>query len=34
MDRKICVVCNTEKKVLIIFTTNIENVNSVIFNEV
>ena len=33
MDSKICVVCKTEKK-LIIFTTNIENVNSVIYNEV
>ena len=33
MDSKVCVVCNTEK-VLIIFTTNIENVNSVLYNEV
>ena len=33
MDSKVCVVCNI-KKVLIIFTTNIENVNSVISNEV
>ena len=30
MDSKICVVCNIEKKVLIIITTNIENVNNVI----
>ena len=32
MDNKVCVVCNIE--VLIIFTTNIENVNSVILKEV
>ena len=33
MDSKVCVVWNIEK-VLIIFTTNIENVNSVILKEV
>ena len=33
MKIKICVVCNT-KKVLIIFTIKVENVNSVIFQEV
>ena len=33
MDSKVCVVCNTEK-ILIIFTINIENVNNVIYNEV
>ena len=33
MDSKVCVVCNIEKS-LIIFTTNIENVNSVILKEV
>ena len=33
MESKVCVVCNAEK-VLIIFTTNIENENSVFFNEV
>ena len=32
MESKVCVICNTEK-VLIIFTTIIENVNSVIFKE-
>ena len=32
MDSKVCIVCNIEK-VLIFFTTNIENVNSVIYNE-
>ena len=33
MDSKVCVVCNIEKS-LIIFTTNIENVSSVILKEV
>ena len=33
MNSKVCVVCNIEK-VLIIFTTNIENVNSLILKEV
>ena len=33
MDSKVCVLCKTEK-VLIIFTTNIENVNSVLSKEV
>ena len=33
MDSKVCVVCNIEK-VLIIFTTSKENVNSVILKEV
>ena len=33
MDSKVCVVCNIEK-VLIIFTTNIENVNSVTIKKV
>ena len=33
MDSKVCVVCMIEK-VLIIFTTNIENVNTVILKEV
>ena len=33
METKVCVICNTEK-VLIIFTTNIENVNHVILKEV
>ena len=33
MDSKICVVCNIEK-ILIIITINIENVISVIYNEV
>ena len=31
MDSKVCVVCNTEKS---IDTANIENANSVIYNEV
>ena len=33
MDSKVCVVCNIEK-LLTIFTSNIENVNSVILKEV
>ena len=33
MEIKVCVICNTEK-ILIKFTINIENVNSVIYNEV
>ena len=33
MDSKICVVCNIEKSIDN-FTTNIENVNSVILKEV
>ena len=33
MDSKFCVVCNTEKGIDN-FSTNIENLNSVIYNEV
>ena len=33
MDSKICVICNIGKR-LIIFATNIENENNVMYNEV
>ena len=33
METKVCVICKTEK-ILMIFTANIENVNSVILKEV
>ena len=34
MESKVCVICAIMEKVLIIFTTNIENVNKVKYNEV
>ena len=33
MESKVCIICNTEKKVITFFTKNIEKVNTVILKE-